>query len=188
MPRSVRTFLPVVGDPVALATAFDGDPARWLPGARRDGQDRFVLALRAGSLTRTVRATIGAPWRAGATRWRALSWDPISTEDGEPAPVDRLLPSLDGELGLHAQSGGRTTLLLDARYRPPGGALGGAMDAVAMHRLARGTVERFLEEVTARLAGEALLLDDGPAESAPARQGSASGDGPPNDRAPVGTI
>jgi hypothetical protein len=76
--------------------------------------------------------------------------------------MDRLLPSLDGELGLHAQSGGRTTLLLDARYRPPGGALGGAFDAVAMHRLARTTVERFLEEVTARLAGEALLLDDGP--------------------------
>jgi hypothetical protein len=186
VPRSVRTFLPVVGDPVALAAAFDGDPARWLPGARRDGPDRFILALRAGSLTRTVRAAVGAPWRAGATRWRALSWDPIS-EDGEHTAMDRLLPSLDGELGLHAQSGGRTTLVLDARYRPPGGALGGAMDAVAMHRLARTTVERFLEEVTARLAGEALLLDDGPNEPAPAGR-SAAGDGPANDRTPVGTF
>lgn len=184
MPRSVRTFLPVVGDPVALATAFDGDPARWLPGARRDGPDSFILALRARSLTRTVRAAVGAPWRAGATRWRTLSWDPMS-EDGEPAAVDRLLPSLDGELGLHAQSGGRTTLLLDARYRPPGGALGGAFDAVAMHRLARTTVERFLEEVTARLAGEALLLDDGPVPSEPKASGTRNG--PDHDRAPVGT-
>ena len=184
MPRSVRTFLPVVGDPVALATAFDGDPARWLPGARRDGQDCFILALRAGSLTRTVRATVGSPWRAGATRWRTLSWDPIS-EDGEPTAMDRLLPSLDGELGLHAQAGGRTTLLLDARYRPPGGAFGGAFDAVAMHRLARTTVERFLEEVTARLAGEALLLDDGPMPAEPSP--SVPGDGPDHHRTPVGS-
>jgi hypothetical protein len=181
----VRTFLPVVGDPVALATAFDGDPARWLPGARRDGHDRFVLALRAGSLTRTVWATVGAPWRAGATRCRALSWDPIA-DDGETTAVDRLLPSLDGELGLHAQSGGRTTLLLDARYRPPGGAFGGAMDAVAMHRLARSTVERFLEEITARLAAEALLLDDGPVQPSTAR--SSAGDRPHHHRAPVGTV
>lgn len=181
MARSVRTFLPVVGDPVALATAFDGDPARWLPGARRDGAT-FVLALRAGSLTRTVRATVGAPWRAGATRWRTLSWDPIA-EDGEQSALDRLLPSLDGELGLHAQSRGRTTLLLDARYRPPGGALGGAVDTVGMHRLARGTVERFLEEVTARLAGEALLLDDGPMP----QPRSASRHGPDQLRAPIGT-
>lgn len=185
MPRSVRTFLPVVGDPVALATAFDGDPARWLPGARRDGQDRFILALRARSLTRMVRATVGAPWRAGATRWRTLSWDPIA-EDGEPTAVDRLLPSLDGELGLHAQSGGRTTLLLDARYRPPGGPLGGAVDTVAMHRLARTTVERFLEEVTARLAAEALLLDDGPVESAP--DSSAAGHDPAHHRAPARSV
>jgi len=184
VPRSVRTFLPVVGDPVALATAFDGDPARWLPGARRDGPENFVLALRAGSLTRTVRATVGAPWRAGQTRWRTLSWDPIS-EAGEPAPVDRLLPSLDGELGLHAQSGGRTTLLLDARYRPPGGALGGAVDAVGLHRLALTTVERFLEEITARLAGEALLLDDGPASPEPGA--SATRNGPDHHRAPVGS-
>ncbi len=181
MARSVRTFLPVVGDPVALATAFDGDPARWLPGARRDGAD-FILALRAGSLTRTVRATVGAPWRAGATRWRTLSWDPIA-DDGEQSAVDRLLPSLDGELGLHAQSGGRTTLLLDARYRPPGGALGGAFDSVGMHRLARTTVERFLEEVTARLAGEALLLDDGPMPSPP----SGRRNEPQQHRSPVGT-
>ncbi len=177
MSRSVRTFLPVVGDPVAVAAAFDDDPARWLPGARRDGHDRYTIALRAGAFTRTVRAKIGASWCAGETRWRSLAWDSIG-DDGDPEVVDHLLPSLDGELGLHTQSG-RVTLLLDGRYLPPGGTLGEAIDSLALQRLARTTVERFLEEVTARLAGEALLLDDGPVPS-------LSGDRPDHHRAPVG--
>jgi len=177
VPRSVRTFLPVVGDPAAVAAAFDDDPARWLPGARRDGHDCYTIALRAGAFTRTVRARVGAPWFAGETRWRSLAWDSTG-DDGDPEVVDHLLPALDGELGLHIQPG-RVTLLLDGRYRPPGGALGEAFDSAALHRLARTTVERFLEEVTARLGGEALLLDDGPVISLPGHR-------PDHHRAPVG--
>ena len=158
--RTIRSFLPLVGDPVSLATAFDGDAMRWLPGARRDGPDAYVMAVRAGSLTRSVRAQVGAPWRAGATRWRSLRWDPVA-EDGDPATIDRLLPGLDGELGLHLESAGRVTLLLDARYRPPGGSLGVAVDSIGLHRVALATVERCLEDIAARLAAEALLLDDG---------------------------
>lgn len=160
MSRTIRSFLPLVGDPVALATAFDGDPLRWLPGARRDGPDGYLLAVRAGALTRSVRAVVGAPWRAGATRWRSLRWDPVS-DDGDPATFDRLLPGLDGELGLHIEPGGRTTLVLDARYQPPGGAFGAAVDAVGMRRVAQSTVERSLEDIAARLTAEAMLLDDG---------------------------
>jgi hypothetical protein len=162
VPRSVRTFLPVVGQPAALAAAFEDDPQRWLPAARRTGSDAWMLTLKAGALSRSVAAAIGRPWRAGATRWRTLTWDPI-TDDGDPSTVDRLLPSLDGELGLHLEPSGRVTLVLDARYQPPGGAFGDAVDAVALRRIARLTVERFLEEVSARLAAEALLIGDDPA-------------------------
>lgn len=172
MARTIRTFLPVVGDPTALSDAFTGDPQRWLPGSRRDGPDTWLLLLRAGALSRTVRATVGEPWRAGGTRWRSLSWDPVPA-GGEPGAIDRLLPSLDGELGLHVQPGGAVTLVFDARYLPPGGALGDAVDAVAMSRVARGTVERFLEELTAALGSEALLIggasDDEPAGPHPRR-------------------
>lgn len=125
-----------------------------------------MLPLRAGSLTRTVSVRLGQPWRAGATRWRTLSWDPTA-EVGEGAPLERLLPSLDGELGLHLESGGRVTLVLDARYRPPGGRLGVAMDAMALRRVALTTVERFLEDIAARLAAEALLIGD---DALPARR------------------
>jgi hypothetical protein len=154
---NVRAFLPVVGEVTGLGQAFEGDPRPWLPSARREGSHHWLLTVRAGSLSRTVRATVGSPWRAGTTFWRSLSWDPLPGEH-EPVSLDRFLPSMDGELGLHAELGGGTsTLVLDARYQPPGGVLGAAADAVALHRVARHTVERFVETVAAGLAAEAAL-------------------------------
>lgn len=169
MARSVRTFLPAVGDPNALARAFDGDPQRWLPAARQEGANTWRLTAYAGSFSRPVLATIGSPWRAGRTRWRTLTWDPVD-EGGDTSGLDRLLPSLDGELGLHLRRGGPSTLLLDARYHPPGGTVGAAVDALALSRVARDTVERFLEEVVAKLTAEALLIGPPPVKGvSPAR-------------------
>jgi predicted Zn-dependent protease len=157
--RSIRTFLPVPGDPAAVASAFAGDPLRWLPQARREGPGRYAMVLHAGAFTRAVTARLGHPWRAGSTQWRSVTWDPLG-DPNEPAPAERFLPSFDGELGLHLQRGGQVTLILDGRYRPPGGALGAAADAALLHRVARGTTERLLEDLAARLAAEALLVAD----------------------------
>jgi hypothetical protein len=179
--RSVRTFLPVPGDPNTLATAFGGDPLRWLPQARREGPGRFSLAVRAGAMSRPVRAKLGQPWRAGTTLWRSLSWDPVG-EVGEPAPLERFLPSFDGEVGLHLQREGQVTLILDGRYRPPGGSLGIAADAALLHRVARSTLERFLEDVAARLAAEALLVGDAAEHT---RRVSARRRAPDDERAPT---
>ncbi|MCC5949654.1 MAG: hypothetical protein JJT89_14480 [Nitriliruptoraceae bacterium] len=156
MARTVRLFLPVTGHPDGLLAAFSGDPARWLPNARPDGPRRFVLSLRAGSFSREVRANLGSAWHAGDTSWRSVSWDPID-EDGESGLLERFLPSLDGELGLHRAGETGSTLVFDARYRPPGGQLGAAIDATMLRRVARTTVQDLLEAVTARLSAEALL-------------------------------
>lgn len=161
MTRTVRTFLPVIGEPEPLVASFVGDPQRWLPNARRDGPDRFLFTVTAGSLARPVRTLIGDPWRLGETHWRTISWDPVDT-DGSPGAVDRFLPSLDGELGLHIASGARATLLLDARYRPPGGAVGLAADAIGLSRVARGTIEQIVAEIAARLGAESLLQPASP--------------------------
>lgn len=152
MPRSVRAFLPVTGDPTALRRAFVGDPGRWLPDARRTGPDSWLMTVRAGALARTVEARLGIPWRTGGAQWRAISWDPAPTD----GTSDRLLPSLDGELGLHLLDG-VVTLILDARYRPPGGPVGSALDGVALRRVARGTAERLVADLAARLTAESLL-------------------------------
>jgi hypothetical protein len=159
VPRTVQSFLPVAGTPASLATAFEGDPDAWLTEPRREGAaDRWVVTLHAGALRRTVRLRIGTPWLAGRTRWRSLSWDPIGAE-GAATSLDRLLPSFDGELGLHIGPGERATLVLDGRYQPPGGRLGTAVDAIALHRLAQVTAGSFLAGVAAHLSVEACLDD-----------------------------
>lgn len=176
MTRNIRTFLPVTGEPTALTRAFEGDPQRWLPTARHEGADRFRLEAYAGSLSRPVTATVGAPWRAGRTRWRAVAWEPVDPQDGQPAAFDRFLPTLEGELGLHLRRGGPATLVFAVRYDPPGGPLGSAVDALALSRVARSTVDRFLEEVAARLTAEAVMI------APPLTSGSAAGNLPEEHR------
>lgn len=160
MASSVRTFLPVVGIPRALACAFEGDPQAWLPGPRRDGGEaRWAVPVRAGALTHVVHLSIGSTWQSGNTRWRALSWEP-GPDHGDVGAVERMLPGFDGELGLHVLDEDRVTLILDGWYQPPGGVLGHAADAVGLRRVARATMTRFLTEVAARLTAESVLYAD----------------------------
>ncbi len=146
--RSVRAFLPTAGDPDELALAFVGSPEGWLPEAELRGPDRWSMCLHAGGLSRTVRARVGDPWSSGRTLWRSLSWDPA---EGTSDSLARLLPACDGELGLHRIEH-LVTLIFDGRYRPPGGQLGVAMDALALSRVAQGTIDRLVVDVAARLS------------------------------------
>lgn len=158
MSRSLRHFLPLEVDPALATATFTGDAERWLPGARHVGPDRYTIEVGTDAIERPVTVTIGMPWHVGSTWWRSCSWEPIAL-GGEAAPVARLLPSLDAELGLAVRDG-RATLLLDGRYDPPGGRLGEAVDAVALGRLARVTVERLLAGVATRLGSAQLVGHD----------------------------
>lgn len=155
MSRSVRSFLPVSGSPDELWEAFAADPTRWLPDARRAGPESCLMTVRAGQLSRVVEARVGPPWRTGSSIWRSMSWEP-SSDARDGVPLERLLPSFDGEIGLHAIRG-VATLVVDAQYRVPGGPLGEALDAAALQRVARGTIDRLLADVASRLTAESLL-------------------------------
>lgn len=157
MARELRCFQPLEGPAAALARAFSEAPHRWIPGAEADDAERLLVAVHAGSLTRTVRVRFGEPWHVTRTAWRSLSWEPLG--GGDETSVNRLLPALDGELGVHEDTAGRATLVLDARYLPPGGLLGAAVDAVALNRLARQTGQRFLEDVGVGLSRLASQRD-----------------------------
>ena len=146
MARELRTFQPLEGSAGALTAAFAADPADWIPEAKVDQTGGLLFAVHAGSLARRVRATIGDPWHVTRTSWRSVSWEPVTVGDDRTS-INRMLPALDGELGIHVDGSGRATLVLDARYLPPGGFLGAAADAVALNRLARQTGQRFLEDV-----------------------------------------
>lgn len=146
MARELRTFQPLEGSAGALTAAFATDPTGWLPDPAPEPTGAIVFAVHAGSLARRVRASIGHAWHVTRTSWRSVSWEPVTVTE-EQTSINRMLPALDGELGLHVDESGRATLVLDARYLPPGGFLGAAVDAVALHRIARQTGQRFLEDV-----------------------------------------
>lgn len=154
MSRSLRHFLPLEGDAAAATAMFTADPERWLPNARHVGPDRFAIDVGPDSWERSVTVTIGDPWRVGGTWWRSCSWEPVGSS-GEANAVARLLPTLDAELGLSVREG-RATLVLDGRYDPPGGRFGDAVDAVALHRVARVTADRLLADIARRLAVASL--------------------------------
>lgn len=146
--RSVRAFLPIPGDPDGLWHVLQDEPSRWLPDAepRQDGS--WSMRVHGSGFSRLVLAQVGTPWRSGRTLWRSLSWDPAE----DPAAVlARLLPSCDGEMGLHRLEAS-ATLLFDGRYQPPGGHLGAAMDTLALSRIAQSTIDRLVNDVAERLA------------------------------------
>jgi hypothetical protein len=168
MARELRTFQPLEGDAAGLVSAFSTDPTDWLPDPERDPEGGWIVTVHGGSMSRQVRALLGQPWTVTRTTWRALSWEPInsSAETG----ISRVLPPLDGELGIHVDESARATLILDARYLPPGGLLGAAVDAVAMHRVARQTGQRLLQDVGVGLSRIASEWDS------PQHAGTAPGD------------
>ena len=145
--RSVRAFLPVAGDPAWIVAVFEGSPEVWLPEAADGGDGHWSIRLYGSGLARTVRAWVGRPWSSGRTVWRSLSWDPT---EPPTSPLAWFLPSCDAEIGIHRQ-GDRVTVVFDGRYRPPGGQLGVAVDALALSRIAQSTIGRLVADIADRL-------------------------------------
>ena len=65
-----------------------------------------------------------------------------------------LFPSMEAVLTIYALSKDETQLDLRGEYRPPLGALGAAVDTIALGRLADASVHRFVADIAARLSAE----------------------------------
>jgi hypothetical protein len=63
----------------------------------------------------------------------------------------RAFPRLDADIEIAALGATRTQLSISARYRPPFGTVGRAIDKALMHRVAEATVKDFLDRVGERL-------------------------------------
>jgi hypothetical protein len=69
-------------------------------------------------------------------------------------PAGELFPVLDADMTL-VRAGERTAVLtMSGVYRPPLGALGQALDRVALHHVAAATIRDFVAQVAARIAGQ----------------------------------
>jgi hypothetical protein len=142
--------------PIAkVEQALVGSTAGWLSAmageaqARGDGLLGDVGVGPLGTpLRRQVRIQLGGPVRFPSMTSLPLTWEPLGLEG--------LLPRLDANLELGALGGDRTQLAISARYRPPLGVVGRAVDQVLLHRVAEATLKDFLDRLGQAITQQAM--------------------------------
>jgi hypothetical protein len=140
--------LPIAHERVEHALAHD--PSAWLPGlAERANHRGDVLLADVGfgddvRIARTVAVELGEPMRAGSKAVFPLRWSASGSAG--------LFPSLDADLEVAPLGSDRTQLAISARYVPPLGKLGRAIDRALLSRVAEATVKDFLDRVADTLS------------------------------------
>ena len=139
-----RYFVELPLDAAHVEAILTRDPHAWMPGlaerANRKGDDLlaevgFGEELR---LSRTVAIEFAEVQRVPSRTVLPLHW--------KAAGAAGLFPELDADLEI-APLGARTQLALSARYVPPLGALGRAIDRAVLARVAEATIKDFLDRV-----------------------------------------
>ena len=147
----VRYYLEI-GLPVAeVGRPLFADPASWVPGIAKEADDRaqWLLAevgFEVGPTHRVdkeVEIHIGAPRVVGSKTQLPITW---TARGGE-----RLFPQLDADIEVAPLGANRTQLSISARYKPPLGAVGSALDKALLHRVAEATIKDFLDRAAERL-------------------------------------
>jgi hypothetical protein len=134
-----------------VESALLTQPDAWVPGlalAADDHGERLLVEVGFAvddehRVDKQVQVEFGEPYRIPNKAALPMSW--------EATGRDRLFPALDADLEVAALGPNRTQLSISARYRPPMGPLGRALDKALLHRVAEATVKDFLDRV-----GEAL--------------------------------
>ncbi len=147
----IRYYLDLTIPYADVEAALLAQPEAWVPGLARDAEDRGEhLLAEVGfavdhehRLDKRVEIEFGQVHRIPAKTLLPMSWR--ATGPGQ------LFPSLDADLEVAALGSSRTQLSISARYRPPMGPLGRALDRALLHRVAEATMKDFLDRV-----GEAL--------------------------------
>lgn len=143
--------LPISLDEIEQILA--ADPRRWLPGLARDANhrgDELLAEVGFGEgvrVKREVAVELGPPIRSSTKTILPLRW--------EAAAHPNLFPALDADLELAPLGSSRTQLAMSARYVPPLGALGRAIDRAVLSRVAEATLKDFLDGVAAAVMGAA---------------------------------
>jgi hypothetical protein len=142
-----------------LAVPFDDveralldEPATWVPGLALDaeaGGQRLLAEVGFDvdanrRVDKEVEIEIGRPYAIPAKTMLPITWKATSAE--------RIFPQLEADIEIAGLGASRTQLSISARYRPPLGALGRALDRALLHRVAEATVKDFLDRVGERIS------------------------------------
>ncbi len=133
----------------AEASLLD-DPGTWVPGMLEAAEDRgerllaeVGFALDTRRIDKEIEIALGEPYRLTSKTLLPMTWRATGPE--------RLFPQLDADLEVAALGPRRTQLSISARYRPPLGAFGRALDRAMLHRVAEATIKDFLDRVGERV-------------------------------------
>jgi hypothetical protein len=126
------------------------EPETWVPGLMRDAEDRGELLLtevgfgvESRRIDKEVEIRLGSAYRIPSKTLLPISWRATGAE--------RMFPQLDADIEVAGLGPRRTQLSISARYRPPMGAVGRALDKAMLHRVAEATIKDFLDGVADRI-------------------------------------
>ena len=126
------------------------EPQDWIPGLAEAAEARGeVLLAEVGfgppgrRLEKRVQIELGRPFQLASKSVLPMAWRATG-----PLTV---FPSLEADIEVAPIGKSRTQLSVSARYRPPLGRLGQAIDRTLLHRVAEATIKDFVDR-----AGEAL--------------------------------
>lgn len=138
-------------------------PTTWLPGLATSANyrgDQLLAEVGVGDdvrIARTVAIDLGTPIRLPTKTVQPLRWT--------AAGASGLFPALDADLEVAPLGHDRCQLSMSARYVPPLGAVGRAIDRALLFRVAEATLKNFLDQVRDKIArelsdaGEGALVD-----------------------------
>ena len=144
-----RYFVEIAMDPAGVEAALLDDPQEWLPGLASEANQRgddLLAEVGFGEkvrVRRLVRIDLGEPVRAATKTVVPLRWAALGATG--------LFPELDADLEIAPLAPGRCQLAMSARYVPPLGVMGRALDRAVLFRVAEATLKDFLDRVAERL-------------------------------------
>ncbi len=124
-------------------------PDTWLPGLAGKANyhgDTLLAEVGFGDdvrVARTVEIDFGHPVRMPSKTVLPLRWSAHGAAG--------LFPALDADLEIAGLGPGSTQLAMSARYVPPLGAVGRAIDRAMLYRVAEATLKDFLDRVAETL-------------------------------------
>ena len=145
-----RYFIELPMSPRQVTDALARDPEEWVPGLAEQANhvgDTLLADVGFGErvrIARTVVLELGEPITMATKTLIPLRWEATG-----PTGV---FPSMEADLEIAPLGAVTTQLAMSARYVPPMGAVGRAMDRAMLFRVAEATLKDFLDRV-----GRALM-------------------------------
>jgi len=174
-PVFVRYYLEV---PLPFAEAeatLVREPEAWVPRLAQDAQargERLLSEVGFGANGRRVGKVVEIQFGEAVT----VATKTIVPMQWHAAGADVLFPTLEADLEVAALGPNRSQFAITARYTPPLGALGRAVDRALLHRVAEATIKDFMDEAGRALASRAARPSPDPMGPVPSTTGEGRAD------------